>query len=88
MENSESLCRLEFGLRLTKSQHNFIFYWISDAFSISNWRIGASLVAIGLSWKLALVAVMIGNFITALVVTFNGVIGEYHLQKSGKTAQI
>jgi len=46
-------------------------YWISDAFAVSNWRIGSSLIAIGLSWKLALVAVVIGNFITALVVTFN-----------------
>jgi NCS1 family nucleobase:cation symporter-1 len=51
-------------------------YWISDAFSISNWRIGASLISIGLSWKLALVAVVIGNFVTALVVTYNGIIGE------------
>ena len=30
-----------------------------------------SLIAIGLSWQLALAAVAIGNFITALVVTFN-----------------
>ncbi|KAK9773865.1 putative Allantoin permease [Seiridium cardinale] len=55
--------------------YNFVTYWISDAFSISNWRIGASLIAIGLSWKLALVAVVIGNFVTALVVTYNGIIG-------------
>jgi NCS1 family nucleobase:cation symporter-1 len=51
--------------------YNFVMYWISDAFAVSNWRIGASLIAIGLSWKLALVAVVIGNFMTALVVTFN-----------------
>lgn len=51
--------------------YNFITYWISDAFAVSNWRIGSSLIAIGLSWKLALVAVVIGNGITALVVTFN-----------------
>ncbi|KAH8666807.1 cytosine-purine permease [Xylariales sp. PMI_506] len=55
--------------------YNFVTYWISDAFSISNWRIGASLISIGLSWKLALVAVVIGNFVTALVVTYNGIIG-------------
>ncbi|KAH9890200.1 permease for cytosine/purines, uracil, thiamine, allantoin-domain-containing protein [Xylariomycetidae sp. FL2044] len=55
--------------------YNFVTYWISDAFSISNWRIGASLIAIGLSWKLALAAVAIGNLITAFVVTFNGLIG-------------
>ncbi|TVY85419.1 putative permease [Lachnellula suecica] len=55
--------------------YNFVTYWISDAFAVSNWRIGSSLIAIGLSWKLALVAVVIGNFITALVVTFNGLIG-------------
>ncbi|RDW77521.1 NCS1 nucleoside transporter family protein-1 [Coleophoma cylindrospora] len=55
--------------------HDFVMYWISDAFAVSNWRIGSSLIAIGLSWKLALVAVVIGNFMTALVVTFNGLIG-------------
>ncbi|KAH6679608.1 NCS1 nucleoside transporter family [Halenospora varia] len=55
--------------------YNFVTYWISDAFAVSNWRIGSSLIAIGLSWKLALVAVVLGNFITALVVTFNGLIG-------------
>ncbi|PVH71156.1 cytosine-purine permease [Cadophora sp. DSE1049] len=55
--------------------YNFVTYWISDAFAVSNWRIGSSLIAIGLSWKLALVAVAIGNFITALVVTYNGLIG-------------
>lgn len=51
--------------------YNFVMYWISDAFAVSNWRIGSTMIAIGLSWKLALVAVVIGNFITALVVTFN-----------------
>ncbi|KAI1338686.1 permease for cytosine/purines, uracil, thiamine, allantoin-domain-containing protein [Xylariaceae sp. FL0016] len=55
--------------------YNFVTYWISDAFSISNWRIGASLIAVGLSWKLALAAVAIGNLVTAFVVTFNGIIG-------------
>jgi len=56
-------------------QYNFVTYWISDAFAISNWRIGASLIAVGLSWKLALAAVIVGNFVTALVVTYNGLIG-------------
>jgi NCS1 family nucleobase:cation symporter-1 len=51
--------------------YNFVTYWISDAFAVSNWRIGSSLIAIGLSWKLALAAVVVGNFMTALVVTFN-----------------
>ncbi|KAH8600894.1 cytosine-purine permease [Bisporella sp. PMI_857] len=55
--------------------YNFVTYWISDAFAVSNWRIGSSLIAIGLSWKLALAAVVVGNFMTALVVTFNGLIG-------------
>ena len=57
-------------------QYDFVTYWISDAFSISNWRIGASLIAIGLSWKLSLVAIAIGNLVTAFVVTYNGLIGE------------
>ncbi|KAF2817373.1 cytosine-purine permease [Mytilinidion resinicola] len=59
----------------TWNTRDFVFYWISDAFAVSNWRIGSSLIAIGLSWKLALVAVVIGNMVTAFVVTYNGVIG-------------
>ncbi|KAL1634221.1 hypothetical protein SLS56_002526 [Neofusicoccum ribis] len=55
--------------------YNFVTYWISDAFAVSNWRIGSSLIAIGLSWKLSLAAVAIGNLVTALVVTYNGLIG-------------
>lgn len=55
--------------------YNFVTYWISDAFAVSNWRIGSSLIAIGLSWKFSLADVAIGNLVTALVVTYNGLIG-------------
>ncbi|KAK2811748.1 hypothetical protein FQN50_001786 [Emmonsiellopsis sp. PD_5] len=55
--------------------YNFVTYWISDAFAVTNWRAGSTLIEIGLSWKLALVVTVLGNFITALVVTFNGLIG-------------
>jgi nucleobase:cation symporter-1, NCS1 family len=57
-----------------------VTYWVSDAFAVSNWRIGSSLISIGLSWKLALVAVVIGNLVTAAVVTFNGIIGQFCLR--------
>ncbi|KAH8646299.1 NCS1 nucleoside transporter family [Xylariales sp. PMI_506] len=55
--------------------YDFVTYWISDAFSVSNWRLGSVLVAIGLSWKLSLMAIALGNFIMSLVVTSNGLIG-------------
>ncbi|KAG4440413.1 hypothetical protein IFR05_004106 [Cadophora sp. M221] len=56
----------------SKWPNKVVTYWISDAFAVLNWRIRSSLIAIGLSWKLALVAVAIGNFITALVGTYTG----------------
>ncbi|KAH8884100.1 NCS1 nucleoside transporter family [Thozetella sp. PMI_491] len=61
--------------RQTWHTYDFVTYWISDAFSVSNWRLGSVMVAVGLSWKLALVAIGLGNFIMALVVTYNGLIG-------------
>ncbi|KAG9242300.1 permease for cytosine/purines, uracil, thiamine, allantoin-domain-containing protein [Calycina marina] len=54
---------------------DFVTCRISDAFAVSNWRIGASWISIELSWRLALVAVVIGNLMTALTVTYNGLIG-------------
>jgi NCS1 family nucleobase:cation symporter-1 len=52
-----------------------VAYWSSDAFAVSNWLISSSLLAVGLSRKIAPVAVKLGNFLAALVVTFNGFIG-------------
>ncbi|KAK9490778.1 permease for cytosine/purines, uracil, thiamine, allantoin-domain-containing protein [Lipomyces doorenjongii] len=59
----------------TWSAMDYITYWISDNFSPSGWRKAASLMQIGMSWKLALINVAVSEVIIALVVTANGVVG-------------
>ncbi len=55
-------------------------YWISDAFGPGNWRLGSSLISLGLSWKLTLGVIALGHFLISLVITVNGVIGaRYHI---------
>ncbi|KAK9453288.1 permease for cytosine/purines, uracil, thiamine, allantoin-domain-containing protein [Dipodascopsis uninucleata] len=67
----------------TWSTYNYVMYWISDNFSPSGFRNAASLMEVGLSWKLALVCITIAQFIVALVIVVNGVVGStYHINFS------
>lgn len=43
-------------------------YWNSHAYGIAGWNAAASLIAVGLTWQLALVSTMIGSLIASLVV--------------------
>ncbi|KAK0446053.1 permease for cytosine/purines, uracil, thiamine, allantoin-domain-containing protein [Desarmillaria tabescens] len=54
---------------------DYFAYWICDAFSISIWEQGSSMVAVGLNWKLSIVCVSIGFFIMGIIISINGVIG-------------
>ncbi|KAK9458373.1 permease for cytosine/purines, uracil, thiamine, allantoin-domain-containing protein [Dipodascopsis uninucleata] len=54
---------------------HFVSYWISDNFTPSGWRKASSLMAIGMSWKLALVNVAISDLIIGIVITINGYFG-------------
>ncbi|KAJ5517704.1 Nucleobase cation symporter-1 NCS1 [Penicillium expansum] len=59
---------------------SFIGYWISDCFSVANWQLASSIIAIGLSWKDSLGMVALGFFILSIVISMNGVIGAiYHI---------
>ncbi|KAK9322188.1 permease for cytosine/purines, uracil, thiamine, allantoin-domain-containing protein [Lipomyces orientalis] len=59
---------------------NYISYWISDNFTPSGWRKAASLMAIGMSWKVALINVAISEVLIAAVITINGYVGaKYHI---------
>ncbi|KAK9453619.1 permease for cytosine/purines, uracil, thiamine, allantoin-domain-containing protein [Dipodascopsis uninucleata] len=61
--------------RRTWTTFNYITYWISDNFTPTAFRRASSLIAIGMSWRMALVNVAIGEIIVALAVTINGYIG-------------
>lgn len=53
----------------------YVAYWMADAWAVSNWEVASSMIAVGLSWKMAIGACVLGNFLMGLVITINGRIG-------------
>ncbi|KAF2848131.1 uracil permease-like protein [Plenodomus tracheiphilus IPT5] len=54
---------------------SYIAYWMADAWAVSNWEVASSMIAAGLSWRMAIGACVLGNTIMGLVITMNGRIG-------------
>ncbi|SPJ76013.1 related to uracil permease [Fusarium torulosum] len=66
--------------RRTWNTVTFISFWLVNQVAISNWQLGASLVATGLSVWQVIVATLIGKIIISLVAIFNGYTGaEWHI---------
>ncbi|RKK94995.1 hypothetical protein BFJ68_g14979 [Fusarium oxysporum] len=66
--------------RRTWNTMTFISFWLVNQVAISNWQLGASLVATGLSVWQVIVATLIGKVIISLVAIFNGYTGaEWHI---------
>ncbi|KAB5515364.1 permease for cytosine/purines, uracil, thiamine, allantoin-domain-containing protein [Coniochaeta sp. 2T2.1] len=53
----------------------YIAYWMADAWAVSNWQVASSMIAVGLSWRTAIGACVLGNFIMGIVITINGRMG-------------
>ncbi|KAK6906010.1 hypothetical protein I203_106845 [Kwoniella mangroviensis CBS 8507] len=53
----------------------FFTYWISDALNPGQWATVSSFVAMGLTWWESCLAIFVGGFLVALVVTANAYIG-------------
>ncbi|KAL5114950.1 hypothetical protein ACEQ8H_007197 [Pleosporales sp. CAS-2024a] len=53
----------------------YVAYWMADAWAVSNWEVASSMIATGLSWRMAIGACVLGNTIMGLVITMNGRIG-------------
>jgi len=53
----------------------YIAYWMADAWAVSNWEVASSMIAVGLSWKMAIGACVLGNLLMGLIITVNGRIG-------------
>jgi NCS1 family nucleobase:cation symporter-1 len=53
----------------------YIAYWMADAWAVSNWEVASSMIAVGLSWRTAIGACVLGNFIMGIVITINGRVG-------------
>ncbi|KAK5116542.1 hypothetical protein LTR85_009167 [Meristemomyces frigidus] len=53
----------------------YVAYWMADAWAVSNWEVASSMISVGLSWKMAIGACVLGNTIMGLVITVNGRVG-------------
>ncbi|ETN41081.1 uncharacterized protein HMPREF1541_03016 [Cyphellophora europaea CBS 101466] len=53
----------------------YVAYWMADAWAVSNWEVASSMIAVGLSWKYAIGACVLGNSIMGMVITINGRMG-------------
>jgi len=62
--------------RRTWGPLSFVAYWMADAWAISNFEVGSSMVSVGMGWKMALGITVLGNSIMALVITANGRLGS------------
>jgi NCS1 family nucleobase:cation symporter-1 len=62
------------------TQLAYISFWAINQVCLSNWQLGGSLVAFGLSVWQSIIAIIIGKIITAIVAVFNGYVGaEWHI---------
>ncbi|KAI1842529.1 hypothetical protein JX265_012659 [Neoarthrinium moseri] len=52
-------------------------YWVSDILSAQSWQIGASVLAIGLTWREAIWCVIVGSVVMSFAIAFNGAPGAY-----------
>ncbi|KIV94047.1 hypothetical protein PV10_05204 [Exophiala mesophila] len=53
----------------------YVAYWMADAWAVSNWEVASSIIAVGLSWRMAIGACVLGNSIMGLIITINGRMG-------------
>ena len=50
-------------------------YWFSDALNAQNWMAPASIIALGLTWREAIVCIIFGNLVCTVPLVLNGMIG-------------
>ncbi|KAF4341513.1 uracil permease [Fusarium beomiforme] len=50
-------------------------YWFSDVISIQSWQTGSTILAIGLTWREAILAVILGSFVMGVPMALNGYVG-------------
>lgn len=66
--------------RRTWNKLAFISFWAINQICLSNWQLGSSLVAVGLSVWQAILATIVGKIVISLVAVGNGYVGaEWHI---------
>ncbi|KAK9459476.1 permease for cytosine/purines, uracil, thiamine, allantoin-domain-containing protein [Lipomyces oligophaga] len=65
--------------RTWKTRH-YALFWISDHLSVSGFRSAASLMQVGMSWRLSLACIAISNILQGIFIVINGMVGaDYHI---------
>lgn len=57
------------------ADRSVVTYWLCDAISPGNLRLGSSIVTLGLSWRTAIGIIALGHFLVSLAITANGIVG-------------
>ncbi|WWC71819.1 uncharacterized protein I206_105778 [Kwoniella pini CBS 10737] len=66
--------------RRTWTAWSYLAYWWSEAWNITTWSLGSSLIALGLSVGNALLVILFANILSALVIIANGfAASRYHI---------
>lgn len=61
--------------RRTWSSWTMLFYWFSDILTAQSWERGSSVIEAGLTWREALITLIMGIVIITIPMVFNGAIG-------------
>ncbi|SMR58309.1 unnamed protein product [Zymoseptoria tritici ST99CH_1E4] len=66
--------------RRTWSSWTIFGFWVSDAMNAQGWQAPAAILAVGLTWREAIISIIFGLSITAIPLVLNGAIGaHYHV---------
>jgi NCS1 family nucleobase:cation symporter-1 len=61
--------------RRTWSSWTMFGYWFSDALNAQSWMAPASIIAIGLTWREAVVCIIFGSLVCTVPLVLNGMVG-------------
>ncbi|KAK3632551.1 hypothetical protein LTR56_016294 [Elasticomyces elasticus] len=61
--------------RQTWTSWTILGYWVSDVISVQSWTTGSSILAVGLTWREAVLSIVLGSAVMAVPMTLNGYAG-------------
>ncbi|KAK7906064.1 hypothetical protein LTR67_000790 [Exophiala xenobiotica] len=61
--------------RRTWTSWTIFGYWFSDIISIQSWQTGSTILALGLTWREAIFAIVFGSFVMGVPMALNGYTG-------------
>ncbi|KAK5993552.1 putative permease [Cladobotryum mycophilum] len=61
--------------RRTWTSWTMLGYWVSDVITIQSWETGSTILAVGLTWREAVLSIILGSCVMAIPLAMNGYIG-------------